>query len=215
MNWIDRLNRKFGKYAVPHLMYFVTGVMLAVFAADLVLNGQVTQMFFFQRDLILHGQVWRLLTFIFLPPNRSLIWIFFSLYFYCVIGNGLEQAWGSFRFNIFYLTGIFGAILSGFISGYAVNEYLNLSLFLAFAAIYPDHEILLFFFLPVKMKWLALIDLLLYAYTFIFGGWPARLTILFSFLNILLFFGGDLLRTARQQAGYWKTRQNFRRNNRR
>lgn len=215
MDWIDKLDRKFGRHSIPHLMYFVTGIMLAVFAADLVLGGKVTGMLYFDRDLILQGQVWRLITFAFLPPDSSLIWIFFSLYFYCIIGNGLEQAWGSFRFNIFYLVGVLGTILSGFLTGYAINYYLNMSLFLAFAAIYPEHEVLMFFFLPIKIKWLALLDALYFIVSFVMGSWSARLAILFALLNILLFFGGDFLRNVKQQAGYWKTRQNFRRNNRR
>lgn len=215
MNWIDSLDRKFGRHSIPHLMYFITGVMLAVYVTDLVLGGQVSAALYFDRSLILRGEVWRLVTFLFLPPNSSPIWILFSLYFYCLIGNGLESAWGSFRFNIFYLVGVLGAVCSGLITGYAANGFLNMSLFLAFAAIYPDHQVLVFFFLPIKIKWLALLDALYFIFAFFTGGWPSKLAILFALLNIVLFFGGDLLRNAKQQAGFWKTRYNFRKNNRR
>ena len=215
MNWIDSLDRKFGRHSIPHLMYFITGVMLAVYVTDLVLGGQVSAALYFDRSLILRGEVWRLVTFLFLPPNSSPIWILFSLYFYCLIGNGLESAWGSFRFNIFYLVGVLGAVCSGLITGYAANGFLNMSLFLAFAAIYPDHQVLVFFFLPIKIKWLALLDALYFIFAFFSGGWPSKLAILFALLNIVLFFGGDLLRNAKQQAGFWKTRYNFRKNNRR
>ena len=215
MNWIDSLERKFGRHSIPHLMYFITGVMLAVYVTDLVLGGQVSAALYFDRSLILRGEVWRLVTFLFLPPNSSPIWILFSLYFYCLIGNGLESAWGSFRFNIFYLVGVLGAVCSGLITGYAANGFLNMSLFLAFAAIYPDNQVLVFFFLPIKIKWLALLDALYFIFAFLAGGWPSKLAILFALLNIVLFFGGDLLRNAKQQAGFWKTRYNFRKNNRR
>lgn len=215
MNWIDSLDRKFGRRSIPHLMYFITGIMLAIYVCDLVLRGQVSSLLYFDRSLILRGEVWRLVTFLFLPPGSSPIWILFSLYFYCLIGNGLESAWGSFRFNIFYLVGALGAVCSGLITGYAANGFLNMSLFLAFAAIYPDHQVLVFFFLPIKIKWLALLDALYFVYSFFAGGWAAKLAILFALLNIALFFGGDLLRNAKQQAGYWKTRYNFRKNNRR
>ena len=141
MNWIDSLDRKFGRHSIPHLMYFITGVMLAVYVTDLVLGGQVSAALYFDRSLILRGEVWRLVTFLFLPPNSSPIWILFSLYFYCLIGNGLESAWGSFRFNIFYLVGVLGAVCSGLITGYAANGCLHMSLFLAFAAIYPDPQV--------------------------------------------------------------------------
>ena len=215
MNWIDSLERKFGRHSIPHLMYFITGVRLAVYVTDLVLGGQVSAALYFDRSLILRGEVWRLVTFLFLPPNSSPIWILFSLYFYCLIGNGLESAWGSFRFNIFYLVGVLGAVCSGLITGYAANGFLNMSLFLAFAAIYPDNQVLVFFFLPIKIKWLALLDALYFIFAFFAGGWPSKLAILFALLNIVLFFGGDLLRNAKQQAGFWKTRYNFRKNNRR
>ena len=214
MDWIDRLERKFGRYYISHLMYFITGIMLAIYVSDLLLGGRVSPMLYFHRGLIAQGQVCRALTFIFLPPNSSPFWILFSLYFYCIMGNALESAWGSFRFNLFYLCGIVGAILAGLVTGLAVNSYLNLSLFLAFAALYPDHQLLLFFFLPIKVKWLALADAAYFLYMFVMGGWTARAAILFSLLNIWLFFGGGLIRHLRQQAGYWKTRRQFRKNNR-
>ncbi len=214
MHWMDKLERKLGRYAVPHMMYVVTGIMLAVFAANLVLGGIVSPMLFFHRGLILQGQVWRIITFIFLPPSTSVLWIAFSLYFYCLMGNALESAWGTFRFNLFYLCGVAGSILAGFITGTGVNHFLNMSLFFAYAAVYPENQIMLFFFLPIKVKWLAAANALYFLYMFVVGGWTARAAILFSLLNIWLFFGGDLFRHIRQQAGYWKTRRQFRKNNR-
>ena len=213
MNWIDKLERKFGRYAVPHIMYLITGIMLAVYVSDLLLGGRVSPMLYFHRGLVAQGQVWRVVTFIFLPPNSSPFWILFSLYFYCLMGNALENAWGSFRFDLFYLCGILGALIAGLITGQAVNHFLNMSLFLAFAALYPDHQVLLFFILPIKVKWLALLDAAYFLFMFIVGGWASRAAIVFSLLNIWLFFGGDFFRNLRQQAGYWKTRRQFRKNN--
>lgn len=213
MNWLDKLERKLGRHALPHIMLLLTGVMLAVFVSDLILGGRVSDALYFDRTLILSGQVWRLITFIALPPSSSLVWILFSLYFYCFMGEQLENAWGSFRFNVFYLAGYLAAVISGLITGYTTNEFLNMSLFFAFAALFPDQQLLLFFFLPIKVKYLALLDLLYYVWSFIRGSWSIRLTILFAFLNIVLFFGGDFLRTVKQQAGYWKTRREFRKNN--
>ena len=215
MTWIDKLERRFGRYGIPRLMVFLTGIMLAVYAADLVLGGQILPMLTFNRSLILQGEIWRVVTFLFLPPSSSPIWILFALYFYVIMGNGLESAWGCFRFNLFYLVGALAAILSGFLTGASVNEYLNLSLFLAFAALYPEHQVLLFFVLPIKIKWLALLDLVYFALALVLGSWSVRAAVLLALVNILLFFGGPLVRNLKQQAGYWKTRQNFRRNNRR
>ncbi len=214
MNWMDRLERKLGRFAVPHVMVFVTGIMLAVSAGDLLFGGRVSAMLAFSRALILRGQVWRLFTFIFLPPSTSILWIVFSLYFYCLMGSALESAWGTFRFNLFYLCGILGCILAGFLTGYGMNHFLNMSLFFAYAAVYPENQLMLFFILPIKVKWLALVDVLYFLWMFIVGGWPSRVAILLALVNIWLFFGGDFFRHIRQQAGYWKTRQQFRRNNR-
>lgn len=215
MTWIDKLERRFGRYGIPRLMVFLTGIMLAVYAADLVLGGQILPMLTFNRSLILQGEIWRVVTFLFLPPSSSPIWILFALYFYVIMGNSLESAWGCFRFNLFYLVGALAAILSGFLTGYASNGYLNMSLFLAFAALYPNHQVLVFFFLPLQVKWLALLDLVYYAIALVTGTWATRVGVLFAFLNVLLFFGGPLVRNLKQQLGWWKTRQQFRRNNRR
>ena len=95
------------------------------------------------RSALLHGQVWRLPH---LPGGAAVVlplWILFNLYFTCLLGRGLEQQWGVFRFNLYYLCGMVGAILTCLITGYGTNYYLNLSLFLAFAAFYPDYRLML------------------------------------------------------------------------
>ena len=91
------------------------------------------------------------------------------------------------------------------------NTYLNLSLFLAFASMFPDYQILLFFILPVKMKYLALLDAVLYVFLFITGTWSTRVTILLCLANVFLFVGGDFINTIRRESSYWKTRYHFRR----
>ncbi|MDR0395823.1 MAG: rhomboid family intramembrane serine protease [Oscillospiraceae bacterium] len=219
MNWMTKqlrgleLRARRGWY-IQNLMYYVVGGMAVVFLMDFIGMG-ASRWLFFDRAAIARGQVWRLLTFVFLPPQTSLLWIIFSLYFYWLIGNTLESQWGSFKFNLYYLLGIVGAILGGLITGYVDNTYINLSLFLAFAAMFPDFQMYLFFFLPIKMKWLALLDVLLYAYNFIIGSWSVRAAIVLSLLNVALFFGGDAVRTIRFEFGTLKRRWAFRRNYRR
>lgn len=215
MNWFQKLDRKIGRFAIPHLMVILSAVMLGIYLADLILpEAGLSSLLILDRERILHGEVWRLITFVFLPPSTSPIWIVFSLYFNCLIGEGLEGEWGRFKFNLFYLCGMIGAILASFFTGYGTNTYLNLSLFLAFAAFYPDFQVRLFFFLPVKIKYLAFLDILLYLYSLIIGTWSSRAALLMSLLNILLFFGSDLFRHLKQQSGYWKTRYTFRKYNR-
>lgn len=143
------------------MMIIVFG-MAAVYLFDLLFypvnHISLSSLLAFDRSAILRGQIWRIVTFVFIPPNSSPFFIFLSLYFYWLIGSSLENQWGAFRFNVFYLCGVIGTMLFGFITGYATNYYLNLSLFFAFALIFPDFQLMLFFILPVKVKYLALLD---------------------------------------------------------
>ena len=151
MKWLSQMERKFGRYAIPHLMYILSGIMLAVYLIDLFFPGTPMQsLLALDMDLVARGQIWRFLTFLFLPPSSSPLWVLLNLYFYCLLGNALEQEWGTFRLYLFYLSGILGSVLAALVTGYGVNQYLNLSLFLAFAALYPNFELLLFFAVPVN-----------------------------------------------------------------
>lgn len=213
MNIRADAQRKLRRFAVQNLMYYIAGGMLVVFLFDLLIpRVNLSLLLSLDRDLIFGGQVWRLVTFLFVPPTYSILWILFSLYFFAIIGNALENQWGAYRFNVFYLIGVVANIVSALITGYGFNTYLNLSLFLAFAALYPNFEVMVFFLLPVKVKFLALLDVALFLWEFIVGSWPIRSAILFSLLNIALFFGRDLLRHAKIQMGFRKTRRNFRNN---
>ena len=140
----------------------------------------------------------------------GVIFILFALYFYYMIGLGLENQWGKVRFNLYYGVGMLGSIIAALITGYGSNMFLNLSLFFAYAALYPDEQVLLFMFLPIKMKYLALADAALYLYYFIVGGASTRVTIVLCLLNVFLFLGGDIINTIRRESRYWKTRYNFR-----
>lgn len=190
MNLLDQLERRMGKCYISNLMKYLCIGMLGVFILDyLPLPRSAYQLLYFNRALILRGQVWRLVTFIFLPPTGSIIWILFSLYFYYFLGSSLESQWGSRRFNLYYLMGILGNIAAGFIVGYATNEYLNLSLLLAFAVLYPEMEFRVFFILPVKVKWIGLLDGAYLIYLLLVYPLPYKVGIVFSMLPFLLFFG--------------------------
>ncbi len=193
--WLNRISYKYDRYAIHNLMMTVVIGMAIVFIADLF-NPSVNLQSYLMltRDALLRGQVWRVVTFIFLPPSDSILWIIFSLYFYYWIGSALENQWGAVRFNLYYLFGVIGAVISCFITGYATNSYLNLSLFFAFAALYPEMQVMLFFVIPVKIKWLAWVDAALFAFSFVTGSWPVRIAILMSLVNFLIFFGPDAIR---------------------
>lgn len=151
----------------------------------------------FDRDLIFSGQVWRLITFIFIPPNLSFIFIIFALYLFWYMGSSLEAFWGVLKFNLFYFCGVIFTIIGGMILGSTVNEYLNFSILLAFAIINPNFEIMLFFFIRVKMKYIAIINLIFYAVMLVIVPLAEKTAIIISFVNILLFFGPTMYRGIR------------------
>lgn len=213
MNWLDKVERKMRWFAVPNLMMLLSGLMLAVFLLELALPEEaVSQYLWLDWNAVRAGQIWRVLSFLILPPAASPFFLLFSLYFFCLMGNGLESQWGTSKFTLFYTVGALGTIIGSLFTGFATNQYLNLSLFLAFAAIYPNYTVMVFFILPVKVKYLALLDVLLYLYLFFQIGWPERVALLLSLANVLLFFSPDIFRHIRDYFAYRKTRQNFRRN---
>lgn len=192
---ITKLEYKFGRFAIQNFMTVIVGTMALVYVLDSMfmtrLGQTLSSYLAFDRAAILGGEVWRLITFALIPPNSSLMFIIFSLYFYWIIGSTLEREWGAFKFNLFYFCGMLGIIIAGFITGYSTNYYLNMSLFFAFALLYPDFELYLFFILPIKIKYLAFADLLLFCYSFIISSWADRAAIVMSLINVAIFFFGD------------------------
>lgn len=207
------LERKLRRYAISDLMKYIVigqGIVFALLYIWPTLGYQLYSLITLTRTGFMRGQVWRLVTFVFVPPSSSPIFILFALYFYYMIGVGLENQWGKVKFNLYYLVGMLGSIIAALITGYADNTFLNLSLFFAYAALYPDEQVLLFMILPIKMKYLALVDAALYLYYFIVGTASTRITIVLCLLNVALFLGGDIINTIRRESRYWKTRYNFR-----
>lgn len=186
--WLNTLEYKFRRLGISNLMIYITGTMLAVYLAENLMRAGITEYLYLSREAVMQGEIWRLITFIFVPPQNSTLWVFVTLYFYYFIGTALENAWGSTKFTIFYAFGVIGAIIAAMISGYGNNMYLNLSMFLAFAALYPEQQLLLFFVIPVKVKILAYIDLALLLMSFIGGSWSVRAAIVFSLVNVIIFF---------------------------
>lgn len=207
------LKRKLRRYAISDLMKYIVigqGIVFALLYIWPTLGYQLYSLITLTRTGLMRGQIWRLVTFVFVPPSSSPIFILFALYFYYMIGVGLENQWGKVKFNLYYLVGMLGSIIAALITGYADNTFLNLSLFFAYAALYPDEQVLLFMLLPIKMKYLALVDAALYLYYFIVGTASTRITIVLCLLNVALFLGGDIINTIRRESRYWKTRYNFR-----
>ena len=202
-NKLRKLEYKLAPYAIHNLMTIMIGAMAIVFVANFAVSAANSELSLyewlaFDRAMIMKGQIWRLFTFIFLPPDTSLIFIIFALYLYWLMGSALEREWGALYFNLFYITGIIGALISGAITGYATNDFLNLSIFIAFALLYPNFQLYLFFFIPIKIKWLAWLDVLFLAVEFVLGSWGVRLSIVFSLINVLIFFHRDFASQCRR-----------------
>lgn len=219
MNWITKLERKFGRFAIPNLMTYMIILYAVGFICQLVGgNGTVFYMYFsWNVDAILHGQVWRLVTFLLNPPSNSLFGIVISCFCYWIIGNNLERVWGTFRFNLYMFTGIIGQIIGGFLAYFLFHQnidlgtaYLNWSLFMALAATFPDMQFYFYFLIPVKAKWLAIINGAFFLLEFIIGGWGIRIQIFFSMLNFLIYFM-SLRQWKRYSPKNVKRRQDFRR----
>lgn len=207
-----KLNRLLNRLSVSNLMTIVVMGMGGLYVLDMLLpRVNLYGMLSLTRSGLLRGEIWRLFTFIFLPPQTSIVWIMFSLYLYWLIGSALENQWGSARFTLFYLIGVIGNILSALITGYADNSYLNMSLYFAFAAMNPNFQLMIFFLFPVKIKYLAILNAIMYLISFIFGSWSMRVMILLSLANVILFLGGDIMNTFRSEMRYFRTRRNFRR----
>ena len=223
-NFLNKLERMVRRIAIPNLMLYISAGMLLVylmtylFPGSFVLGGQESNLFgllALERYGLFHGQLWRLITFMFLPPSTSILFILFSLYFYYLIGVNLERHWGTARFNLYYLLGIIGSILAALITGYGTNTFLNYSLFFAFAVLFPDTQIMLFFVIPIKIKYLAFLNAAFFAISLVVAvwrfDWATVASILASLINFFLFFGGDFFRRIREQRKYAATRRNFRR----
>lgn len=194
-------------------MLYLVIAMAGVYIVELfVPNVSLISYMIFDRELIFAGQWWRVITWILIPPSSSIIFIIFSLYFYYLIGLGLEHSWGSFKFNLYYLVGIIATIIGGFITGTTDNTFLNYSLFFAFAILYPDFQVMLFFFIPIKIKWLALVDLLFFIVSLIFSPMYIRVAIIASMLNFILFFYEDFGKFIKNQVYYFKHRNKYKNN---
>ena len=145
-------------------------------------------------ERVLAGEVWRLFTFLAMPPSENLLLALIFWSFFYFTGNAMESTWGAFRYNVYLLIGYFATVAAAFVfpDQPVSNGFLQGSVFLAFAYLYPDFVVQLYFILPIKVKWLALLQWVAYAWAFAGGDWPTRLIVAASVLNFFVFFGKDL-----------------------
>ncbi len=180
---------------IPNLMLYISlGTALVYLFTQFSGNYYLYSLLYFDRDLILQGQVWRLISFPLVYDTNNLLLTAITLFCYYSIGRAMENLWGTLRFNLFYLSGVLMMdIYCMIFGGYADVYYLNLSLFLSYATMFPDAHFLLFFIIPVKAWIFALLDLVLVLFGLIAYPFPANLFSVISLANYFLFFGKDVL----------------------
>lgn len=203
MKKIDMFCYKHPRFGIPNLMlYIVIGNALVWLFGAMDTTGLIRTALAFSASGLLHGQVWRLVTFV-LVPESSGLWLLLFLYFYYFVGSSLEREWGAGRFTIYYLMGMLLTVIYGFVAYFATGvsrgltaSYINLSMFFAFATLFPDVQLLLFFIIPIKVKWLGIVNAIFFVYE-IFSmlgagyGMMAFLPLV-AVLNYFIFCGDQL-----------------------
>ena len=206
MKFIDKLERKFGRFGIPNLTIYMI-VCYVIGYALMIVNPGILNWLSLEPAYILRGQVWRLVTWVLYPPSTSgVLWFAIAvLFFYYPIGTSLERTIGTFKYTLYILSGvvftIFGAFILYFLLGGNVlvgnvfsTYYISLSTFLAYAMCYPDMQVLLMFIIPVKMKWMAIFYVVIVVYEMIqyvmAGAWYLVIPIVASLLNFIIFYFG-------------------------
>jgi len=202
MKLLDSLEKRFGRYAVPNVAIVLIGAQLVVYAMILINRVEYSALTL-EPKAVLAGEWWRLVSFLIAPPNiatgaLSAVFLAFFWYIFWMMSSALEETWGVFRFNIFLFAGVLFTVAGAFIGQFVSPDtyiivsprFLYLSVFFAFATLYPNIEFLMFFILPVKVKWLAwLAAVLAVGLPFLAApsiGW--QIMILAPVLNYALFF---------------------------
>ena len=203
MNWLNKMERKFGKYAIKNFTIYLLVCYGIGYIISMVTPTLLTY-FTLEPALILKGQVWRLVSWVIVPPTSRFIYVVFMMLCYYSLGQTLERIWGTFRYNLYMFSGMLFTIIGTFIAygvvyvqyhavvggiGNVVSTYyINMSIFLACAAIMPDMQVLFWGLIPVKMKWFAILDIVFVGMDLIWGGTVTRIIIVASLLNFVIFF---------------------------
>ena len=206
MKFIDKLERKFGRFGIPNLTIYMI-VCYVIGYALMIVNPGILNWLSLEPAYILRGQVWRLVTWVLYPPSTSgVLWFAIAvLFFYYPIGTSLERTIGTFKYTLYILSGVIFTILGAFILYFLLGGnvlvgnvfstyYISLSTFLAYAMCYPDRQVLLMFIIPVKMKWMAIFYVVIVVYEMIqyvmAGAWYLVIPIVASLLNFIIFYFG-------------------------
>ena len=193
MNYLNKLERKIGKYAIPNLSLWLV-VTYALGYLMMYMTPGIISYLMLEPAMVLRGQVWRLVTWVLIPPSTGNIFFYIiMIMLYYSLGTALERTWGTFRFNVYIFGGLIFTVIGAFVAygflsmtggltigiGYYVTTYyINMAIFLAFAVCFPDMQILLWFIIPVRMKWMAYVYAALTIYDFVVSGAVGRLSLI-------------------------------------
>ena len=206
---IDRFCALHPRMAIPGLMRYIVGANAVIYVLSLFTGGGTLNFLCLDAASVLHGEIWRVFTYVLIPTSDS-IWLIISLVFYYWLGESLERLWGSAKFTFYYASGTLltalAAILAYLIDGISLPiygaTYVNTALFLAYALTYPDAMVRIYFIIPIRMKWLALLEAVLYAaavFRYAMAGlWGMALIPVMALLNLMIFFSPDFYRKASQ-----------------
>lgn len=202
-NFINKLERKLGRFAIPNLILWILAGYVIGYTLLYVAPG-ILEYLTLEPHYILRGQIWRIITWVIMPPDSSILFAVIMIMFYYQLGQSLEQTWGTFRFNLYIFGGIIFTVIGAFIlygimyafygvpvigMGYVFStNYINMAIFLAFAVCYPNMQVMLYFIIPIKMKWLAVVYVVLIIFQGIQTNWAGRVAILMSLLNFVVFY---------------------------
>ena len=180
---------------IPNLMLYISLGTGLVYLFSMTANSNyLYYLLCFDRELILQGQIWRLISYPLTYSAGNFLLTAVSLLCYYSLGRAMENIWGTCRFTLYYLSGVvLMDVYCMLFGGYASVTYLNLSLFLGYATLYPDASFLLFFIIPVKAWVFALFDLFLVLSSLVSNPFPYNLFSVISLANYFLFFGKDVL----------------------
>lgn len=204
---LDKMERKFGKYAIRNLSLYLI-ICYAFGYIIQIVNANFFAYLTLEPIYVLQGQVWRLFTWILVPPSTGNIFLtLLMLYFYYSIGSNMERVWGTFRYNVYLFSGMLFTILGAFLTFviyqygygqtplgiglYVSTYYVNMSIFLAYAATFPQMQVVIFLLIipvPIRVKWLGIIYGAMLVMEALRSGMIGRIMILASLLNFVLFF---------------------------
>lgn len=205
MKFLNKMERKFGRYAIKNLTMFIIATYVLGYVLEFVAPN-LTVYLLLDPYYILHGQIWRLVSWLLIPPESLDIFTIIMLFFYYSIGTTLERTWGSFRYNVYIFGGILWTIIGSFVlyiillvqygtgvpfemMGYAFTTYyVSMAIFLGFAMTYPDMQVLLYFIIPLKIKYLAYLDVAYLVYAMVRGNIFSRIVIICSLMNAIIYF---------------------------